>query len=180
MKGLILPAVMLLLGSGAGIGAGLLFAPPGPEPETEVGAGAGAGAEEAETQNPTDDTAPATGPDPELGSEVPGQEYVRLNNQFIVPVVEGGRVVALVVLSLSLEVTSGSRETVFSREPKLRDAFLQVLFDHANIGGFSGNFTSSSNMRVLRTGLRESAQAVLGERIIDVLIIDIVRQDVQG
>jgi len=34
-------------------------------------------------------------------------------------------------------------------------------------------------MRVLRSGLREAAQDILGERIIDVLIIDIVRQDVQ-
>lgn len=166
MKGLILPAVMLLLGSGAGIGAGLFFAMPDAEAETE----------ELEAQGPPDDPAP----DAEPGEEVEGQEYVRLNNQFIVPVVEEARVVSLVVLSLSLEVTPGSREMIFSREPKLRDAFLQVLFDHANIGGFSGNFTSSSNMRVLRTGLRESAQAILGDRIIDVLIIDIVRQDVQG
>ena len=68
-------------------------------------------------------------------------EYVKLNNQFVVPVVEDGRVAAMVVLSLSLEVEAGNTEAVYQREPKLRDAFLQVLFDHANVGGFCGSFT---------------------------------------
>ena len=63
-------------------------------------------------------------------------EYVKLSNQFVVPVVKGKTVVSLVVLSLSLEVPEGQKDAVFRREPKLRDSFLQVLFDHANIGGF--------------------------------------------
>jgi hypothetical protein len=33
-------------------------------------------------------------------------------------------------------------------------------------------------MRALREGLRETAQKALGDQIIDVLIIDIVRQDI--
>ena len=48
-------------------------------------------------------------------------------------------------------------------EPKLRDVFLQVLFDHANMGGFRGAFTRSDVLEPLRTALREAAQKHLGK-----------------
>ena len=102
---------------------------------------------------------------------------MKLNNQFIVPVVEDGRVASLVVMSLSVEVRTGTREVVFAREPKLRDIFLQQLFDHANQGGFRGAFTNSNTMDVLRNALREAATPVLGDSLLDVLITDIARQD---
>ena len=57
----------------------------------------------------------------------------------------------MVVLSLSLEVEAGNTEAVYAREPKLRDVFLQVLFDHANSAAFSGSFTDGSNLILLRT-----------------------------
>lgn len=104
-------------------------------------------------------------------------EYVKLSNQFVIPVVEAGQVAALVVISLSLEVKPGSTEAVFASEPKLRDEFLQVLFDHANSGGFRGSFTDASNLVVLRQSLKEVAMQVLGEDVKDVLIVDIARQD---
>jgi hypothetical protein len=83
----------------------------------------------------------------------------------------------MVVLSLSLEVAPGSTEAVYEREPKLRDALLQVLFDHANVGGFSGSFTDGSNLILLRTSLKEASALVLGTIVRDVLITDIARQD---
>lgn len=104
-------------------------------------------------------------------------DYVKLNNQFIVPVVEGGRVASMVVLSLSLEVAAGKSEMIYAREPKLRDALLQVLFDHANTGGFRGSFTDGSNLIQLRQALREQAIAVVGPEVRDLLITDIARQD---
>ena len=100
-----------------------------------------------------------------------------MNNQFVVPVVHDGRVDALVVLSLSLEVEAGNTEAVYLREPKLRDTFLQVMFDHANVGGFSGSFTDGSILIVLRTGLKEAAAMIMGTTVRDVLITDIARQD---
>lgn len=105
-------------------------------------------------------------------------EYVKLNNQFVVPVVSGSKVSALVVMSLSIEVTAGQKETVFIREPKLRDAFLQVLFNHANSGGFNGAFTTGEKMNDLRGSLFQAAVTILGPVASDVLVIDIVRQDV--
>ena len=83
----------------------------------------------------------------------------------------------MVILALSLEVSVGGTEQVYLLEPKLRDVFLQVLFDHANSGGFSGEFTDSTNMVILRDALREAARKTLGKMVSDVLIIDIARQD---
>jgi hypothetical protein len=109
---------------------------------------------------------------------MPGpRDFVRMSNQFVVPIVENGRVAALVILSLGLEVEEGATETVFAREPKLRDAFLQVLFAHANAGGFRGAFTEAATVAILRQALREAAVTVLGASAHDVLISDMVRQD---
>ncbi len=105
------------------------------------------------------------------------KDYIKLNNQFIVPLVRGGHVDALVILSLSLEVEPGAGPQIYAIEPKMRDVFLQVLFNHANIGGFEGNFTASDKMQLLRDALLESAKRLLDTTVSDVLISDIVRQD---
>lgn len=104
-------------------------------------------------------------------------EYVKMSNQFVVPVLDGGRVTAMVILNLSLEVKTGSTEAVYAREPKLRDAFLQVMFDHANAGGFQGSFTDGPNLTLLRNALKEVAQATVGDLVKDVLVTDLARQD---
>lgn len=154
MLGKLLPILLILIGVGGGIGAGVMLRP---EPSAE-GEHA-APVEEAEV-------------DPE---KMP--EYAKLNNQFVIPVVEKGRVVAMVILALSLEVEKGKTEEVFAREPKLRDVFLQILFDHANAGGFNGSFTDGANLILLRKSLLETAKSVLGTVVTDVLISDIARQD---
>ncbi len=153
----LLPVILALLGIVAGGGAGFLMRP-----------GASAGG---------DHTA-AEGGHGDEGSDTAAQpEYVKLNNQFIVPVLEGGRIVSMVILTLSLEIAAGTSEAVYAKEPKLRDAFLQVLFDHANTGGFRGSFTDASNLVFLRKALTEKAAGILGPSITDVLITDIARQD---
>lgn len=165
----LLPVLLALLGIGGGVGAGFLMKPELPpevaslDPSDPCG-DAGAMAD----KNP----APAAQPDPTE------QEYVKMSNQFIVPIVLDERVNALVVLSLSVEVGKGQSQIVFDREPKLRDAFLQVLFNHANMGGFKGVFTETANMTILRRALKEAGQSVLGPAINDILITDLARQDV--
>lgn len=158
----LIPLVLALIGLGAGMGAGLVLRP-APEPAADAEPMAG---DPAATEDH------AAVPDPET---VP--DYVKLNNQFIVPILEDGRVVSMVIASLSLEVTKGSTDSVYAREPKLRDAFLQVMFDHANAGGFRGSFTDAANLVLLRKALLEMAKTTLGAIVTDVLIVDIVRQD---
>jgi flagellar protein FliL len=158
------PLFIALAGLGGGVAAGLFL-----RPETEDSQHA--------TETPPEDGHEATETAEDQGSAEGVPEFVKLNNQFVVPVVTDERVTALVVLSLSLEVTPGTTEAVFQREPKLRDVFLQVLFDHANLGGFGGSFTDGSNLVLLRGTLLEAARSVLGPDVSDVLITDIARQD---
>jgi flagellar protein FliL len=165
----LLPVLLVLIGLGGGVGAGL-FLRPATEAKDHAADTEGKPAADGEHAA---EGASAEDEEPEEGAP----EYVKMNNQFVVPVVEGGRVAAMVVLSLSLEVAAGNTEAVYQREPKLRDVFLQVLFDHANTGGFSGSFTDGSNLVVLRNGLKESAALVMGEVVSDILITDIARQD---
>ena len=175
----LLPLILALIGTGAGIGAGIFLAPEHTsEADPEQNATAEEHTEEAAHHDDVENPAEENHSEEEGHDEDGEAEFVRLNNQFIVPVLVDGHVASLVVLSISLEVEAGSTEAVYSAEPKLRDEFLTVLFDHANAGGFSGAFTSADKMRALRNALEEAAHSTLGPTIKGVLIQDLNRQDV--
>ncbi|MBN9677504.1 flagellar basal body-associated FliL family protein [Salipiger bermudensis] len=167
----LLPILLAVIGTAAGIGAGLVLAPAPTAHDIAETASAGDG-HDTSAHDGAGDHSDADDEDGEGGNE-----YVRLSNQFVVPVVGNDRVESLVVLSLSLEVGPGDTEAVFAQEPKLRDVFLRVLFDHANIGGFAGNFTEQHRMDRLRRALWEAARNVMGKIVFDVLITEIARQD---
>lgn len=160
MKAVLIPVIFLLVGLGIGGGAGHFLAP-----QADKGACEDPPCEKKAEEKSTEDS-----------DETPS--YVRLQNQFVVPVVRGESVRSLVVLSLSLETEPGASDSVYAVEPKLRDALLRVLFDHAHIGGFDGAFTESGRLSLLRVALLEAAQATLGSIVTDILITDIVRQEV--
>lgn len=160
------PLLLGLIGLGAGLGAGIFL-----RPQADVASensSAEAEATHGDAEKPEAHAA-------EISED--GPEYVKLSNQFVIPVVEDGKVAAMVILALTLEVGAGTTEAIYAREPKLRDALLQVLFDHANSGGFNGSFTDASNLVLLRKALLETAQTTIGSNVSDVLISDIARQD---
>lgn len=156
----LLPLFLLLIGLAAGAGAGFVL-----KPAPEAGH-----AEQAENPN-----AGRTHAAPKTSVAT---EIVKLNNQFVIPVVSRDRISALVVLSLSVETIAGRTSEVYEREPKLRDVLLQALFNHANIGGFDGEFTKARNMEVLRFSLTDMAKATLGDAVLGILITEIARQDI--
>jgi hypothetical protein len=154
----LLPVLMALIGVGAGIGGALaLRGAPG------------------EVANPCGEVPDHAGT-PDKPAEL-HRDYLKLSNQFVVPVVAEGKTKGLVVISLSLEIEPGTTEAIYEREPKLQDAFLRVMFDHANSGGFDGEFTANGNMAPLRSGLLQAARLILGPIVSDVLIVSIIRQD---
>ena len=175
MKKLLLPILLAVLGVAGGTGAGLALKPK-PDPEAMAMEKDGncpeAAHKDADAADGHDENHASEDADPE------GMDYVKLNNQFIVPVVTGDLVDSLVVVSLSVEIELGQREMVYSREPKLRDALLQVMFDHANMGGFAGNFTDGNTLDILRAALTETARGILGHSVNKILIVDIARQDI--
>ncbi len=172
---LLIPVILLILGLGGGVGAGMMLNGDAGGGDSQATDGDRVGAD-SEGEEAADEGDGDGGYGEEADPDSP-YEYVRLNNQFIVPIIRHGSVRSLVVISLTVEVLNGGNTLVYSREPRLRDAFLRVMFSHANVGGFDGSFTTVEAMAPLRTGLREAAQQILGEIVHDVLIVDIVRQD---
>lgn len=168
----LLPVVFLILGLGAGVGAGMVLGPSEKAGQMDDKAEV-AGETEKEAEKPD---AKAT-PEKDTDETPSGSEYVKLPKQFVIPIVTKDHISALATVSLSLETVEGSTEAVYSKEPKLRDVFLQVLFDHANMGGFDGAFTRPDNLAPLRKALNDVARKELGDIVKDVLIVDIARQD---
>jgi flagellar FliL protein len=164
--------VLILVFAGAGVAAGLMFKP---EPELEI-ADMGPCGDDPNAYAIKASHAMTAEKTPVKDTNIT-YDYVKLNNQFIIPVIKGDVVRSVAIVALSLEVEVGSTEKVFAVEPKLRDTFLQALFDHASLGGFDGAFATTENLIRMRRSLKENAVAVLGDIVNDVLVTDIARQD---
>jgi flagellar basal body-associated protein FliL len=149
----LLPVILMVLGLLGGAGAGFMLRPPPPEPEQNAQPAAPVQAEPLSLHE--------------------------MRSQFMVPLLEGDRVGAMVVMTLALDVVESAKDSVAAAEPRLRDRMLQVMFDHANAGGFEGMFTSNNTMALLRKSLLEAAQATLGSDVVrGVLITDILRSTI--
>lgn len=162
----ILPLIMLLIGAGAGVGAGVYLRPDAKLEEAD-------GIEAVEEHPPKEN-------EEALKSEIvtDGKEYIKLSNQFVVPIVAEDKIESMIVMTLSVETMAGSGQDVYDIEPKVRDVFLRVLFDHATIGGFSGAFLNNENLDTIRENLKDAARSNFGSELIsDVLIFEIARQD---
>ncbi|MEC3861636.1 flagellar basal body-associated FliL family protein [Mesobacterium sp. TK19101] len=171
----LIPVILTLIGVGAGLGAGLFLRPdPAQENAAQGDTSHDATAGEPVACVPVEGHAPLP---PIDAADLADREYVKMNNQFVIPVITETRVASLVVLSITLEAKAGSSELVYQREPKLRDLFLQTLFDQASLGRFSGDFANAANLAPLRDELRTVARRVLGDAVSDVLITDMSRQD---
>lgn len=172
---MLLPLVFLAVGLAAGVGVGVALGPnEAREIPAEVSNEHGPSPEE-EDENGHHDLSLGHGPETDRSGDF---EYLKMAQQFVVPVIDKHEISALVTLSLSLETHRGVSEVFYQIEPKLRDGFLQVLFDHANIGGFDGVFTNSRNLEVLRASLLEVARKDLGDNVSRVLVVNVSRQDI--
>jgi hypothetical protein len=199
------PILLALLGLGVGVGAGVALKPSEPEHAeaacVEPAAGhaepaaehadAAAAAEHSEpaaTEHAGPEHAeaePCPEPDPfapvEHAEKKPAHElaYVTMDKPFVVPVFSGEKVVAMMVVSLSVETEAEAAPTVEGVKPRLRDSFLKAMFRHANSGGFNGSYTAGPKMDDLKSALLQAAQAILPETPLEeVLITEIARQDV--
>lgn len=104
--------------------------------------------------------------------------YVRLDRQFVVPIIVDREVKSLVVLELSLEIGQDATERVFAKEPRVRDALLAQLHRTAQEGGFLERLGTGTFLAELREDLLTSLDPVLGDDVHGVLIGNIVRRDV--
>ena len=167
----LLPVLLATLGLVAGSVSGYLMRAPD-APAAEASPDDSAEADPAPKADTESDTVAAR-----AASGTAALEVVEIDEQFLVPLTDGGRVVALVVLSLGLEVVEGHAAQVSAQEPRLRAAFLNTLFQHANMGGFSGNITDAQTLATLRKALLETARGTIGPEVADVLLMGLVRND---
>ena len=180
MKALLIPVILLLVGVGGGVGAGIVLAPSSEATAADTEDVAAEGESSEIEESPENEPIAESTDAEDSGEDGSGAvEFLNMTNQFIVPLVDQGAVNGLVVLSISLEVVEGTIATVHQLEPKIRDRFLQVLFNHANNGGFDGNFTDFRYIKSLKDELLRNAQVVAGRDVSDILILDLVRQDAQ-
>ena len=170
----LLPIILILIGVGGGIGAGVMLRP---APEEHAEAPQAPGCDPAQDLHCGEDAGHAmvadvhAVPDPTVV-----YEYVSLPKQFVIPLISKDRVSALVVLTISIETAEGTSAALLERQPRLRDSFLQVLFTHANSGGFDGAFTTGQSMTDLRGSLLQVARRIVGDSVNSVLIEEIVKQ----
>ena len=104
-------------------------------------------------------------------------EYVKFNSQFVIPIQNEGRVTALLVTNLQLEVVEGNTENAFLREPRIRDAFLKILFNMAAEGAFESDMFAPDTQTELRGRLLTAAKGILGDSVNAVLISDFLKQE---
>lgn len=160
------------LGLVGGLAAGHFAATPPPEEIIEGGV----------VEAPTEESADAhmkSALSSRRGAPKPDGEsdYAKLDKQFVVPIVENETVAALVVVTMAIEVNKGTTDIVYLHEPKLRDEFLSVLFNHGRSGAFHGAFTEARQLDDLRASLDEAASYVIGDAVRQVLLTSIIRQD---
>lgn len=187
MKGLVIPLAMALVGAGLGGGAAFALRPaPAAEGAHAEGAHGDRGAEDAHAEEKkagghAEEAKAEKGHGDAKSGHGDGKGdagYHKIASQFVVPVIEDGRTRSLVVMALALDIVPAAADAVLDEEPRLRDALLRVLFDHANTGGFSGPFTEVERIEVLRAALLERARGIMGADVEDVLILDVARQEI--
>lgn len=188
--GKLLPIILVVLGFGGGVGAGKFLQPEPPEDMDGCGTPNAHGDDhkptdhEEETPVAMDEECHEPEPEPkhqydEDGNLIDGNgaSYATIAKQFVIPILKDERVSGLVVAAIAIEVDEGQIEAVFGVEPKLRDAFLSVMFVHASSGGFRGNFLDRRSILDLKERLNEVARPIIGEVFHEVLLTEIARQD---
>lgn len=103
--------------------------------------------------------------------------FIDMDRKFVVPLVRGNRVRALVVLDLRLEVPEWAENRARDLKPRLRDALLDALFAMAVEGAFDGDLYSNNIQSEMRARLLAAARKVLQQDVAAVLIGELLRQD---
>ena len=114
--------------------------------------------------------------DPSYKKKSGARTYFDFGRQFVVPVVEEGKVSALVIMDINLELYESDSDGMYSQEAKFRDAIMRELLSLSNDGAFSGQMTDPAKYEKVQKRLLKASRTVKDE-ITAVLILDIARQE---
>ena len=103
--------------------------------------------------------------------------YYRFSREFVIPIIENGKVDALVILNLNLEVDSALSQQLFSMEPKLRDNIMTTLIKLSADDRTLHSITDVENYETLRSMILTNLQSAVPHGIENVLILDMAKQE---
>ncbi len=112
----------------------------------------------------------------EEDEKVKDTDFFKFQRDFVVPVMQGPHVDALILLSLNIEMTPEGIEEIRPKEPKLRDAFMRTLLSMSHEGIFDRDITDPVVYDAIQKRLLETAKNMTGEASYSVLIVDFARQ----
>lgn len=177
----ILTPILLIVGIFAGsMGANLLKGSPAEAPAVEDGEHAegdhgddhgddhGKGEKHAKKEKKKD------------GYGESGVAYFKFSREFIIPIMHDAEIDSLIILNINLEVDSSVSSQLFTQEPKLRDNIMTTLIELSNDGTTLERIASVESYETVRSMVLKNLKdkEVLGEGILNVLIVDVGKQDV--
>ena len=104
--------------------------------------------------------------------------YFKFSREFVVPLTRDNQVESLIILNLNLEIDSSESGSLFSKEPKLRDNIMSSLIELSNDGSTLDNFSQVESYETIRSVVLENLKRDLGAGILNVLILDMAKQQV--
>ncbi len=109
-----------------------------------------------------------------------GTDYysVRFSRPFVVPVTDGWRTQALVVLKLNIEVERQAADQTTGIQDKLRDRIMSSLIGLSHEGGFAGAATDPALYDAVRLSVRDAAEQMFPDEVGDVLILELLKRSV--
>lgn len=107
----------------------------------------------------------------------PETAFFDFSRNFLIPVMEGSSVGAIALVNVSVEIPYAAQESVKSREPRIRDAFMKSFLALSHEGYFAADITDPNVYETIQTRLMETAKATVDPEVRSVLIIDFSRQD---
>ncbi len=99
--------------------------------------------------------------------------YMKFSRQFVVPVVRRGKPKSMVILDINIEVDNSQGESVYSLEPRLRDAILTRLLALAGEDMLPQMLEDVDKMEMMKAALLETSREIMGDAALNVLILDL-------
>ena len=104
--------------------------------------------------------------------------YYKFSREFVIPLMREDQVESLIIMNLNLEVESSLSGSLFTKEPKLRDNIMSTLIALSNDGRTLDNFSQVESYETIRRMVLKNLKSELGPGILNVLILDMAKQEV--
>ncbi len=99
--------------------------------------------------------------------------FMKFGRQFVVPVVRQGKPKSMIILDINIEVDNTLTESVYTLEPRLRDALLSRLLSLAGQDMLPQMLEDNDKMDYMKSALLETSRSIIGDAALNILILDI-------